>query len=163
MTARFRALATMACGALLLPMAAWAAGDHAGGHGSAGGETAIGKPGVAARATRTVTVDMADSMRFTPSDIPVRQGETVRFVVRNSGKLKHELSLGTEKDLQAHRDAMKKYPDMVHDDPSSVSLAPGRQGQIVWQFTRAGTVHFACLVPGHSEAGMKGAVRVAKP
>src|SRR6478752_2285997 len=52
-------------------------------------DNAIGKPGVAAKATRTVQVDMTDGMRFTPADISVKQGETVRFVVRNSGKLKH--------------------------------------------------------------------------
>ena len=78
---------------------AWATGNHAGGHEA--GE-AIGKPGVAAKATRTVQVDMADSMRFTPANISVKQGETVRFVIKNSGQVKHELVLGTEKELKEH-------------------------------------------------------------
>jgi uncharacterized cupredoxin-like copper-binding protein len=136
-----------------------AAGTHAGGHGQ--GE-AIGKPGVAGKATRTVNVDMTDGMRFTPSSINVKQGETVRFVVTNSGKLKHELVLGTEKELKEHYEAMKKNPEMEHADPNMVTLAGGKTGEIVWQFTKAGRVDFACLQPGHYDAGMKGAVNVSK-
>ena len=138
---------------------AWATGNHAGGHEA--GE-AIGKPGVAAKATRTVQVDMADSMRFTPADISVKQGETVRFVIKNSGQVKHELVLGTEKGLKEHYEVMKKNPEMEHDDPNMVALAPGKSGEVVWQFTKAGKVDFACLQPGHYDAGMKGAVNVTK-
>lgn len=105
---------------------------------------------------------MSDAMRYTPSDIQVKQGETVRFIVKNNGKVKHELSLGTEKELLEHLEQMKKFPDMEHDEPSKISLAPGKQGEIIWQFTKAGAVNFACLMPGHYEAGMKGAVKVAK-
>lgn len=140
---------------------AFASGTHAGGHGD-GGETAIGKPGVAAKAIRTVTIEMSDNMRYTPSNIQVKQGETVRFIVKNVGQVKHELSLGTEKELLEHLEQMKKFPEMEHDEPSKVTLQPGKQGQIVWQFTKAGAVNFACLMPGHYEAGMKGAVQVGK-
>lgn len=146
--------------ALALSNTAFAGGTHGGGHDAA--ETAIGKPGVAAKAARTVTIEMSDAMRYTPSDIQVKQGETVRFIVKNNGKVKHEMSLGTEKELLEHLEQMKKFPDMEHDEPSKVSLAPGKQGEIVWQFTKAGAVNFACLMPGHYEAGMKGAVKVAK-
>ncbi|EHR73138.1 putative copper-binding protein [Burkholderiales bacterium JOSHI_001] len=152
----------IALAALCLSGAAFAAGNHAGGHGHGDEETAIGKPGTAAKTTRTITVEMSDTMRYTPSDIQVKQGETVRFVIKNLGKVKHELSLGTEKELLEHLEQMKKFPDMEHDEPSKVTLAPGKQGEIVWQFTKAGTVNFACLMPGHYEAGMKGAVKVSK-
>ncbi len=111
---------------------------------------------------RTVKVDMTDSMRFDPSSLAVRQGETIRFVVSNSGKLKHELVLGTEKELKEHYEAMKKNPEMEHADPNMVTLAPGKTGEVVWQFTKAGKVDFACLQPGHYDAGMKGAVNVNK-
>jgi uncharacterized cupredoxin-like copper-binding protein len=148
--------------ALALSGAAFAGGNHAGGHGHDDGESAIGKAGVAAKVNRTITVEMSDAMRYTPSDIQVKQGETVRFIVKNNGKVKHELSLGTEKELLEHLEQMKKFPDMEHDEPSKISLAPGKQGEIIWQFTKAGAVNFACLMPGHYEAGMKGAVKVAK-
>jgi uncharacterized cupredoxin-like copper-binding protein len=138
-----------------------ASGTHAGDHGHEADDV-IGKPGVATKATRTITVEMADSMRFTPADIRVKQGETVRFVVKNSGQLKHELVLGTEKELKEHYEVMKKNPEMEHSDPNMVTLAAGKSGEIVWQFTKAGKVDFACLQPGHYDAGMKGAVKVTK-
>jgi len=148
-------LATSAFAALLSTYAAGASasGSH---------DDAIGKPGVAATATRTVEVDMTDSMRFTPSDISVKKGETVRFVVRNSGRLKHELVLGTAQELKSHYGAMMKNPEMEHAEPNMVTLAPGMTGEVVWQFTKAGKVDFGCLQPGHYDAGMKGVVNVAQ-
>ena len=146
--------------ALSLGINASAAGNHAGGHHD--DNEAIGKPGVAANARRTVKVDMTDNMRFSPGAIAVKQKETVRFVVTNSGKLKHELVLGTEKELKEHYEAMKKNPGMEHADPNMVTLAPGKTGEVIWQFTKAGKVDFACLQPGHYDGGMKGAVNVAK-
>ncbi|SEA57336.1 cupredoxin domain-containing protein [Acidovorax soli] len=140
--------------------AAFASGSHTGGHGHDGDETAIGKPGLTAKVRRTITIEMSDNMRYTPSNIQVKQGETVRLIVKNVGQAKHELSLGTEKELLEHLEQMKKFPDMEHDEPSKVTLQPGKRGEIVWQFTKAGTVNFACLMPGHYEAGMKGVVRV---
>lgn len=141
---------------------ALASGTHAGGHGHADEETAIGKPGLASKVTRTITIEMRDTMRYSPSEIQAKQGETIRFVVKNLGKVKHELSLGTEQELLEHLEVMKKFPDMEHDEPSKVTLAPGKSGTIIWQFTKAGNVNFACLMPSHYEAGMKGMVKVAK-
>ena len=145
----------------LLAITAMAAGDHVGGHTQGHGDDQIGKPGVAAKVTRTVNVDMSDAMRFTPSSIAVKQGETIRFVVKNSGQIKHELVLGTEKELKEHYELMKKFPDMEHDDANMVTVAPGKTGTVIWQFTQAGKVDFACLQPGHYDAGMKGQVTVA--
>ena len=105
---------------------------------------------------------MNDAMRFTPSSINVKQGETIRLVVKNSGKLKHELVLGTEKELKEHYEQMKKFPEMEHAEPNMVTLAPGQTGEVIWQFTKAGPVHFACLHPGHYDAGMKGRINVAR-
>jgi uncharacterized cupredoxin-like copper-binding protein len=143
--------------ALVLATTAMASGNHAGGHG----EAAIGKPGVAAKVTRTITVDMTDDMRFHSSNIAVKQGETIRFVAKNAGKVKHEMVLGTEKDLRDHYEVMKKNPEMEHADANMVTVAPGKSGEIIWQFTKTGKVDFACLQPGHFDAGMKGLVNVA--
>ena len=136
----------------------FAAGNHAGDHGHS--NAAIGVPGDASKVSRSIAIDMSDAMRFTPSQIRVKRGETIRFVVKNSGQLKHEFNLGTEKDLKAHYELMKKFPEMEHDEPNIASVAPGGTGEVVWQFTKAGTVSFACLHPGHYEAGMKGQVKV---
>ena len=137
--------------------AAFAARSHAGGHH----ESAIGEPGKAANVTRTVQIDMSDAMRYTPSSIDAKQGETIRFAIKNSGKVKHELVLGTEKELKEHYEVMKKNPEMEHDDPNMITLAPGKTGELIWRFTKAGKVDFACLQPGHYDAGMKGLVSVS--
>ena len=148
---------TLASAGLLMAASAFAAGSHGGGHG----EAAIGKAGVAAKVTRTINIDMKDDMRFHSSNFTVKQGETIRFVVKNSGKIKHEMVLGTMKDLMDHAEEMKKNPEMEHDDANMVTVAPGKSGEIIWQFTSAGKVDFGCLQPGHFDAGMKGLVSVA--
>lgn len=141
----------------ILATAGMAAGKHAGGHD----DEAVGKPGVASKVTRTVNIDMRDDMRFHTSIIEAKQGETIRFVAKNSGKVKHEMVLGTEKDLKDHNEVMKKNPEMEHEDANMVTVAPGKSGEIIWHFTKAGKINFACLQPGHFDAGMKGYVNVA--
>ncbi|MGB8337403.1 MAG: copper-binding protein [Burkholderiales bacterium] len=138
---------------------ALAAGIHPGGHDHV--SASIGKPGDAAAVNRNVNIIMSDNMRFTPSSIKVKGGETIRFVLKNKGRLEHEMVLGTAKELKQHAEAMKKNPGMEHNDPNQVSVEPGKTKELIWQFTQTGTVDFACLEPGHMEAGMVGRVRVA--
>jgi putative spermidine/putrescine transport system substrate-binding protein len=120
----------------------------------------IGQPGNPSEVSRTITMSMNDSMRFTPDRIEVRKGETIRFLLQNEGKLRHELVLGEPEALRRHAAMMQMMPDMQHSGPNMASLAPGEAGQLIWKFTRTGTVTFACLQSGHLEAGMKGAVAV---
>lgn len=134
-----------------------ASGEHAGGHGDA---DAIGQPGKTENISRTVTITMLDSMRYSPASISVKQGETIKFIVKNSGKIKHEMVLGTEKELKKHYELMKKTPEMEHADENMVTVPPGESGEIIWQFTKTGKIDFACLIPGHYDAGMKGSVKV---
>jgi uncharacterized cupredoxin-like copper-binding protein len=128
---------------------------QAGGHSAA-----IGNPGDPGKVTRSIQVEMNDTMRFKPANIKVKRSETIRFIVRNTGKLKHEMVLGTIEELKKHAESMRKFPEMEHADPNQVTVDPGKTGELVWQFTKAGTFDFACLVPGHFEAGMFGKVRV---
>ncbi len=123
-------------------------------------DTAFGRAGDPTKATRTIRVEMADTMRFTPAAISVRQGETVRLVAANTGQVLHEIVLGRAEDLRKHAELMQKFPGMEHDEPHMAHVQPGRSGAIVWQFTRAGEFQFACLIPGHFEAGMVGKVTV---
>lgn len=125
-------------------------------------EYAFGREGDPKKVTRTVRVGMADTMRFAPAELTVKRGETVKFVVRNNGKVKHEMVIGTMKGLKDHAEMMKKHPGMVHDDPFMAHVAPGRTEIIVWQFTREGTYYYGCLEPGHFEAGMAGKLEVVK-
>ena len=124
-------------------------------------QLAWGVAGDPAKATRTIAVDMADTMRFSPSDIRVKKGESIKFVVTNSGKTLHEMVLGTEQALQKHAELMRKFPGMEHDEPYMAHVTPGAREEITWTFNRAGTFHYGCLIPGHWEAGMKGRITVA--
>lgn len=123
-------------------------------------ERAFGREGNPKKLSRTVKLDMSDAMRFTPSDIVIQRGETVKFVVSNKGRQLHEMVLGTPQELKEHAELMKKFPTMEHADANMAHVQPGDRGEIVWQFTKAGEYQFACLIPGHFEAGMVGKVVV---
>jgi uncharacterized cupredoxin-like copper-binding protein/Spy/CpxP family protein refolding chaperone len=125
-------------------------------------ETSFGRAGDPKKASRTIDVDMSDQLRFKPADIEVKQGETIRFRVRNSGQTLREMVIGTTENLRKHAEAMRKHPGMKHDAPYIAHVAPGKTGSIVWQFTKAGEFQYACLVPGHFEAGMVGRIRVGE-
>ncbi|MFN0182583.1 MAG: cupredoxin domain-containing protein [Aquabacterium sp.] len=119
-----------------------------------------GIAGDARHARRTIEVGMADNMRFTPARIEVRLGETVKFVVRNSGKLMHEFVIGTKAENAQHAALMVKFPNMEHDEPYMAHVPPGKTGEIVWTFNRAGEFEFACLIAGHYQGGMVGTIKV---
>jgi uncharacterized cupredoxin-like copper-binding protein len=119
-----------------------------------------GIAGEAKQASRTIEVGMADNMRFSPDHIDVRLGDTVRFVVRNRGRVMHEFVIGTASENARHAELMLKFPDMEHDEPYMAHVAPGKTGEIVWTFNRAGGFEFACLIAGHYQAGMVGSIRV---
>ncbi len=123
-------------------------------------QTAFGMAGDSAKITRIIKLSMADNMRFSQDNISIKQGETIKFVVANQGKILHEMVIGTLKDLQEHAEMMKKMPDMQHNDPNMVRVKPSNSGEIVWTFNKSGQFDFACLQPGHSEAGMKGKLMV---
>ncbi len=163
-----------------LPLVSLAGGGHEGGHSHGGSHSMThgtgsghahgseegghkapaGRPGDPDRVDRTVEVVMEDSMRFIPGDLTFRSGETVRFVVRNHGKIRHEMVIGSVEELREHAEMMRRSPGMKHSDPNMVSLAPGEESELVWTFENPGSFDFACLVPGHLEAGMKGKIDV---
>lgn len=165
----------------ILPTVALASGDHTGGHDMHSGhdmeqmehdshsmhgmsehahEDAAGRPGDPAQVSQTIEVAMNDTMRFNPAEMQFKAGDTVRFVVRNDGKIRHEMVIGSVEELQEHAKMMRKMPDMQHAEANMISLAPGERGELVWQFDKAGAFDFACLVPGHMEAGMTGNIEV---
>jgi uncharacterized cupredoxin-like copper-binding protein len=163
-TIDMKQIATLiAAAALLAPLAALAHGNT---HGQAAPRAGAkdqkpwGIAGDRKAVTRTIAVGMADDMRFTPDRIEVRRGETIRFVAANKGKVLHELVIATPDELDAHAAMMAKYPNMEHDEPYMAHVKPGRRGDIVWHFNRAGEFRFACLVAGHYQAGMVGTLIV---
>jgi uncharacterized cupredoxin-like copper-binding protein len=155
------ALAALAAAALSLPATAHDPQHHHSSHESRNPEQAFGEPADPRKAQRTVRVEMSDAMRFSPAEIRVARGQAVRFVAANKGQVLHEMVLGTMGELKRHAEEMKKNPNMAHDEAHMVHVAPGGTGEIGWRFTRAGTFYYACLVPGHFDAGMIGKVVVA--
>jgi len=140
----------------------WAAGGH--GHGE-------DKPPTALTVSRSIPIDMNDTMRFSPDQLTVNAGETIKFVIHNSGKLPHEMVLGSEDSLKVHAAEMKlaakaKYGHTdSHDhgatpDVLALSVQPGDSKEWVIRFDKTQTLQMACLVPGHFEAGMKGQLSV---
>lgn len=136
------------------------------GHGTRGGETAFGVPGDPKKPARVVNIAMRETedgkMLFTPNRITVKQGEQIRFMLRNNGQLDHEIVLGTLQENLKHAEQMKKNPDMEHDDPNAKRLAPKQTGEILWRFTKGGEFDFSCLIPGHRESGMSGVIVVSQ-
>lgn len=110
--------------------------------------------------SRTLEIGMSDQMRFSPDQLEIKQGETIRLVHRNNGQVMHEFVIGTQDDLDKHAALMAKFPGMEHDEPYMAHVAPGQTGEIIWTFNRAGDFDFACLIAGHYQAGMVGKVRV---
>jgi len=110
--------------------------------------------------TQTVAISMADTMRFSPSELTVKTGDIVKFVVANDGELMHEFVLGTADSLAEHAEMMLKHPNMEHDEAYMAHVEPGKEMEIIWQFTETGTFEFGCLLPGHFQAGMKGTITV---
>ena len=168
----------IAASALLGLPAAFAAGNHSGGHGA----SEIGAPAKATKATRTVYVVMKDNL-YEPEAVSVQTGETIRFVVKNQGEFVHEFNIGTPEMHAAHQEEMMMMvehgalePDkinrdkmtmdmgggktMEHNDPNSVLLEPGESAEIVWTFTKAANLEFACNVPGHYDSGMVGKLSI---
>ncbi|SDP21065.1 cupredoxin domain-containing protein [Ectopseudomonas guguanensis] len=119
-----------------------------------------GIAGDAGEVDRTIEIRMTDQMRFTPDRLQVRQGETIRFVHRNDGKILHEFVIGTRETLDEHAEAMLRFPGMEHDEPYMAHVAPGQSGEMIWTFNRAGEFDFACLIAGHYQAGMVGTIQV---
>jgi uncharacterized cupredoxin-like copper-binding protein len=153
----------LASALLALPAAAFAHGDAAHdtpAHAAAREQKPWGIAGEAGTVSRTITLDMTDDMRFTPRQLSIRRGETVRLSVANKGSILHEIVLGTPATLDEHARMMLKFPGMEHGEPYMAHVAPGKSGDLVWNFNRTGQFDFACLIPGHYQAGMRGTISV---
>ncbi len=135
----------------------------AGAPGHSHGQFSAGQPGNPKKPARTVVITMREGdgkMIFNHNHVEVRRGEQIRFVLENKGELDHEFILATAEENLKHAEAMKKNPDMEHDDPNGKRVSPKKSSEILWTFTKAGTFEFSCLIPGHREAGMIGTVIV---
>jgi uncharacterized cupredoxin-like copper-binding protein len=132
---------------------------HDGAHGHS--NSTVGRPGNPKKVNRTIKVTALD-IKYDKPEIQVKAGETIKFVVTNTGKLRHEFMIGDLEEQRQHAEMMKQMPDMVHEDANTLSLEPGETKNLVWQFTKAGKLAVACHIPGHYEAGMVSKITVGK-
>jgi uncharacterized cupredoxin-like copper-binding protein len=155
------ALATMGLAAPGYPALAHDPGHSA--PASHGAGFSAGEPGDPKKPVRTVPVTMKEGdgkMLFIPDRLEIRRGEQIRFVLTNTGLLEHEFILASTEENLRHAEDMKAHSHMTHDDPNERRVAPSKKSEIVWQFTKAGTSEYGCLIPGHREAGMTGTIIV---
>ena len=143
------------------PVSAFAHNDA----GHPDGHYEFGHPGAAKDVKRTVKITASD-YRFTPTDLTVSKGETVKFVVTNTSTHMHEFTIGDEDSQLDHRKSMAAMTDMHHMEgehamPSnSVHVPPGKTGELIWTFEGSSDLLFACNYPGHADLGMEGKIKV---
>jgi uncharacterized cupredoxin-like copper-binding protein len=146
---------------LLLSASAWAAAGPSGqGHDNSFSTGEPGDPKKPARIVQVAMGEMDGKMMFIPAKLEAKEGEQVKFLLRNNGELYHEFILATTAENLKHAETMKKNPDMEHDDANGKRLAPKTTNEILWKFSKAGEFEYSCLIPGHREAGMIGTIVV---
>src|SRR5688572_6148059 len=123
-------------------------------------ERPYGREGDARKVKRVIRIDLSDAMRFFPDQIRVKRGDTVRFVLRNSGESPHGLVIGTMDELKMKAALAKKTTEAGGPERHAVHVTPGTTERLVWQFTKPGEFYYACLMPGHFDAGMIGTIVV---
>ncbi|MGH6812235.1 MAG: cupredoxin domain-containing protein [Methylocella sp.] len=146
---------------VLLSVSAWAGAGPAG-H-SHDRTFSAGEPGDPKKPARTVQITMGEAagkMMFMPNKIEVKKGKQIKFMLRNNGELDHEFVLATTAENLEHAEMMKKNPEMRHVDQNARRVAPKKMDEFVWRFSKVGVFEFACLIPGHRDAGMFGVVDV---
>ena len=132
-------------------------------HAHTGHVFAAGEPGDAKKPYRTIEITMREGsgvMSYEPNQIEVKKGEQIMFVLLNAGALPHEFLLDSFENNAKHKIEMQKNPEMEHDDPNGKRIEAKNDSKVLWRFSKAGTFEFACLIPGHYEAGMKGVIVV---
>ena len=142
----------------------------------------IGEKGDPSKIDRTIEIEMYDNYYY-PTQIEVKKGETIKFIVKNLGELVHEYNIGTKEMHIKHQPEMaklveheilladkidhekmkkmaKKDHSLGHSHANSVLLEPNKTGEIIWKFSKNISLEMACNMPGHYEAGMVGNINI---
>jgi uncharacterized cupredoxin-like copper-binding protein len=110
-----------------------------------------------ARAEQVVVLTIHHS-RFSADTVRVAPGTDVRFVIRNSDPIAHELIIGDagvqlrhERGTEAHHGAR----------PGEVSVEAAAEATTHYVFGAPGRLMFGCHLPGHWSYGMHGVIEIA--
>ena len=132
-------------------------------HDEEHGPFAYGEPGDPEDVDRTIHLQALDTMRYDKRELVVRAGETVRFIVTNAGRVRHEFIIGDAAEQRDHAIEMQHMTaKTMHDHDNGITLAPEETKSIVWRFSTPGSVELACHEPGHYESGMISRVQVRR-
>ena len=142
----------------------------------------IGEKGDPTKIDRTIEIEMYDNYYY-PTQIDVKKGETIKFIVKNLGELVHEYNIGTKEMHIKHQPEMAKLVEheilladkidhekmkkmskmdhsLGHSHANSVLLEPNETGEIIWRFSKDISLEMACNMPGHYEIGMVGKINI---
>ena len=107
-------------------------------------EESYGRPGDTSQPNRSINIEINDKLRVAPAEVSVKQGETIKFIVKNSTKTLQRMALGTLGELKERATMLKQFPKMEMNQPNLVQVKPGESAELLWQFTQAGTFNFGC-------------------
>lgn len=110
--------------------------------------------------SRNVAITLSEQFRFDLETITVGFGETLLLSFQNTGQQTHDWIFGTALEISEYMEMMRLFPDREQNAPQNIQLKPGEEHELVWQFNNPGSFEYACLQPGHYEAGMLGGVSV---
>jgi len=116
-------------------------------------EVLIGKPGDPSQVSRTIKLALLDNM-FLPPEITVSEGETIKFVLKNLGNNTHHFLMGSVDDLKKAASTKRKNEHLIR-------VKPSEEKELIWQFTKVGTINFACPIRDHFKT-MRGKIIVKK-
>jgi uncharacterized cupredoxin-like copper-binding protein len=147
----------------LASTAVLAGGEHGGNHG---GEDDV-------QVDSTISFEAGD-MWFTPGNLHIEPGETLKFEITNTGNLEHEFVIGNAEAQANHREMMIEMASGGGHDMSgehhggghgdgmpSVTIDPGETATLVWTAPQdTDKLEFACNIPGHYASGMSGDINL---
>lgn len=149
------------CGMFLVEKKGQNMNKNNGDHSDHGGDIESynsGKPfnegQVDASSIRTINISASDLMKFSKDKVIVSEGENIKFVVTNNGKINHEFTIGTIDEINSHHKEMKNMPNMIHNSPNSITISPNSKKELFWSFKKTKNIRIACLINGHYQAGM---------
>ena len=110
---------------------------------------------------KKVAVNMND-IKYSTKSLSVKAGTTVEFSFSNKSNVRHEAVIGTHAEQLAHDKEMAAMGGMaMGDEPTAISVAPGKSKKIRYTFAKAGAFEVGCHQPGHYNAGMRINVKVS--
>ena len=119
------------------------------------------------QAPRTVVIDLAD-LAHGMAPLSAKSGETVRFVLHNSGDVMHDFTIGTAARQEGRKALIAVLTDgeplggenggyIALDTPNTVLVMPGEIKELTWTFTETADVQFGNNLPAHLGGGVRGA------